>query len=187
MFKLMDEIWRIAKPEEDEEFEEIEAPAPRTVERERRASSWERSTERDNEFGKITSTPRQSSSRSKERDSRESRESKERDNIVNITTTTNTKVLIAEPKEFNDEVMAIADQLRDRNTIFLNLEATDENISIRILDFMAGVTYAVGGNVTQAAKHTYIITPYTVTLMDPIVSGLQEKGIFSRSDPNFMK
>jgi cell division inhibitor SepF len=69
-----------------------------------------------------------------------------------------TKLLLVHPDRF--EVAAdIADRIRERNAIVLNLESTPKDTVRRILDFLSGVTYALGGKVKRVAGNTYIITP----------------------------
>ena len=53
----------------------------------------------------------------------------------------------------------IADRIRERNAIVLNLENTQKDTTRRILDFLSGVTYALGGKVKRVSGNTFIITP----------------------------
>ena len=53
----------------------------------------------------------------------------------------------------------IADRIRERNAIVLNLENTEKDTTRRILDFLSGVTYALGGTVKRVSGNTFIITP----------------------------
>ena len=53
----------------------------------------------------------------------------------------------------------IADRIRERNAIVLNLENTQKDTTRRILDFLSGVTYALGGTVKRVSGNTFIITP----------------------------
>lgn len=69
-----------------------------------------------------------------------------------------TRLLLVRPDRF--EVAAdIADRIRERNAIVLNLEATEKTTTRRILDFLSGVTYALGGTVKRVSGNTFIITP----------------------------
>ena len=68
------------------------------------------------------------------------------------------RLLLVRPERF--EVAAdIADRVRERNAIVLNLENTPKDTTRRILDFLAGVAYALGGMVKRVSDNTYIITP----------------------------
>lgn len=169
MMKIFEEFWRIAQPDdEDDDYEEFESVAPRNVERpERRTTTRERNLDAETDF-----TPRAT---------RKRENSKDRNSIVELQTSTLQKVVVMEPKEYSEEVKTIADFLCDKHTIFLNLEQTDEDVSRRILDFISGVAYANDGNVRRIATATYVITPFTVTLLDSLMDGLEEKGIFYKS------
>lgn len=74
------------------------------------------------------------------------------------TASSQAKLLLVRPDRF--EVAAdIADRIQERNAIVLNLEGAPKETSRRILDFLSGVTYALGGKVKKVAGNTYIITP----------------------------
>jgi len=80
------------------------------------------------------------------------------------------KLLLVRPDRF--EVAAdIADRIRERNAIVLNLEDTEKNITRRMLDFLSGVTYALNGKIKKVSGNTYIITPAG---MDFMSEGIEE-------------
>ena len=68
------------------------------------------------------------------------------------------RLLLVRPDRF--ELAAdIADRIRERNAIVLNLENTQKDTTRRILDFLSGVTYALGGTVKRVSGNTFILTP----------------------------
>ena len=68
------------------------------------------------------------------------------------------RLLLVRPDRF--ELAAdIADRIRERSAIVLNLENTEKDTTRRILDFLSGVTYALGGSVKRISGNTFIITP----------------------------
>ena len=68
------------------------------------------------------------------------------------------RLLLVRPDRF--ELAAdIADRIRERSAIVLNLENTEKDTTRRILDFLSGVTYALGGTVKRISGNTFIITP----------------------------
>jgi cell division inhibitor SepF len=65
-----------------------------------------------------------------------------------------------------------------KKTVVLNLENTTPDIKRRIIDFLAGVTYANGGSIKPVANLTYIITPYGVGFVgDELVGELESNGV----------
>ena len=65
-----------------------------------------------------------------------------------------------------DEVSTIADYLLDGCTVVLNLKLLDSAQTLRMLDFLNGVTYSNDGEIKNVAKSTYIITPHNVDVSD---------------------
>ncbi|MBP3592475.1 MAG: cell division protein SepF [Clostridia bacterium] len=73
----------------------------------------------------------------------------------------NIELKVVHPESFS-EVSDIADYLLDGCTVILNLELFDPASTLRMLDFLNGVTYSTGGDIKQVAQGTYIITPHNV-------------------------
>jgi Uncharacterized protein conserved in bacteria len=61
--------------------------------------------------------------------------------------------------ETRDEAYEIADCLLKGHSVTINLEVVNRELAIRILDFLGGVTYACGGDLTMITKTTYMVTP----------------------------
>ena len=74
------------------------------------------------------------------------------------------KMLISEPKEFG-EAVEIADNLKVHRTVCINLEKADVDTARRILDFLSGIMYALGGKVKKVSSKTYILVPADVALV----------------------
>ena len=74
------------------------------------------------------------------------------------------KVVVAAPKQF-EAASEIAEHLRDRRAVLLNLEKTDPAVARLLIDFLSGVAYAQDGKIRRVASATYIITPFNVDLM----------------------
>ena len=84
--------------------------------------------------------------------------------VVNIHATTQLKVVLVKPERF-ENASEIADHLREKRTVVLNLESTNKDIARRLLDFLSGVAYANEGKIKKVAISTYIITPYNVDIL----------------------
>ena len=97
--------------------------------------------------------------------------------VVNIHTTTQLQVVLVSPSKF-DSASEIADHLRDKRTVVLNLEQTDKNIARRLIDFLSGVAYANEGTIKKVALSTYIITPYNVEILGDLIDELENKGLY---------
>ena len=77
----------------------------------------------------------------------------------------NIELRVVRPSSF-DEVSEIADYLLDGCTVVLNMEMLDNVQTVRMLDFLNGVTYSNDGEIKNVAKSTYIITPHNVDVSE---------------------
>ncbi len=195
---LMDELRRLARPYEDEdeeydeeleeeydeEEEEEDEPAPRrTSRRETRSSRDSRPTRESRE-----SRDSRESARTYGRETRDTRESarsysydaparRPADKVVNINTTTQLQVVLVKPEKF-ENASDIADHLRDKRTVVLNLESTNKDIARRLIDFLSGVAYAQEGKIKKISAATYIITPYNVDIIGDLIDELESNGLY---------
>ena len=76
------------------------------------------------------------------------------------------------------DASAIADHLREKRTVVLNLESTNKDIARRLLDFLSGVAYANEGKIKKVAISTYIITPYNVDILGDLIDELENNGLY---------
>ena len=105
------------------------------------------------------------------------RELERRNKVVNIHTTTQLQVVLVKPERF-ENASEIADHLRDKRTVVLNLEQTDKTIARRLIDFLSGVAYANEGTIKKVALSTYIITPYNVEILGDLIDELENNGLY---------
>lgn len=100
-----------------------------------------------------------------------------RNKVVNIHATTQLKVVLVKPERF-ENASEIADHLREKRTVVLNLESTNKDIARRLIDFLSGVAYAGEGKIKKVAANTYIITPYSVDIMGDLIDELENNGLY---------
>ena len=97
--------------------------------------------------------------------------------VVNITATTQMQVVLAKPDRF-EAVSDIANQLRDKHAVVLNLEDTDTNLARRMVDFLSGCAFALDGKIKKIAVSTYLITPYNVDIVGDMIDELENSGLY---------
>ena len=111
-------------------------------------------------------------------DRREDRRSEDRHNkVVNIHATTQLKVVLVKPERV-ENASEIADHLKEKRTVVLNLESTNKDVARRLIDFLSGVAYAGEGKIKKVAANTYIITPYSVDIMGDLIDELENNGLY---------
>ena len=163
---FFDELKRLARPyedeEEDEEFDDFESVSrSERMDRtggervERRSAKLQ-----DTGAGMFSPEPERRSNK-----------------VVNIHTTTQLQVVLVKPERF-DNASEIADHLREKRTVVLNLESTNKDIARRLLDFLSGVAYANEGKIKKVAISTYIITPYNVDILGDLIDELENNGLY---------
>lgn len=70
----------------------------------------------------------------------------------------NSKVMLKELHSY-DEVQGIADELRGHRAVVINLQLISRYEAIRIIDFLSGSVYALGGDIQKLGPHTFLCTP----------------------------
>ena len=100
-----------------------------------------------------------------------------RNKVVNIHATTQLKVVLVKPERF-ENASEIADHLKEKRTVVLNLESTNKDIARRLVDFLSGVAYAGEGKIKKIAANTYIITPYHVDIEGDLIDELENNGLY---------
>ena len=162
---FIDEIRRLARPYEDEEDEEeyddFEPPVASSRSERKEGSSRELSRDTREATGAVYSDP----------------EPRRSNKVVNIHTTTQLQVVLVKPDRF-ENAAEIADHLREKRTVVLNLEQTNKDIARRLLDFLSGVAYANEGKIKKVAISTYIITPYNVDILGDLIDELENNGLY---------
>ena len=127
----------------------------------------------DEELDDFEETPR----REPAFDDRKARVEDRRNKVVNIHATTQLKVVLVKPERF-ENASEIADNLKDKRTVVLNLESTNKDVARRLIDFLSGVAYAGEGKIKKVAANTYIITPYSVDIMGDLIDELENSGLY---------
>lgn len=75
-------------------------------------------------------------------------------------------VIITYPKTFTD-VQSIIDSLRSRQAIIVDLTKINDSTSQRILDYLSGAIYALGGSQQRIADNMFLFTPDGVSIQGP--------------------
>lgn len=98
--------------------------------------------------------------------------------VVNLHNTVNMKVVIVEPKTY-DEVTLIADHLKQKKAVIANLEnMEDPKVKKAIFDFMNGAVYVLEGEIQRVSKGIYILAPNNVNIDSSIKKELESKTLF---------
>lgn len=84
--------------------------------------------------------------------------------VVSLQSATQMKVVVVQLSTFED-AKDIADHLKTKKPIVINLENLDQDVSRRVVDFLSGVVYGVDGSIQKVANGIFLIAPATVGIM----------------------
>ena len=73
------------------------------------------------------------------------------------------KMVLVEPRAYS-ESQTIADHLKGRNSVVVNLKRVTNDQAKRIVDFLSGTLYAIGGDMQKLGNGIYLCTPKNVTV-----------------------
>ncbi|MDX9871199.1 MAG: cell division protein SepF [Clostridia bacterium] len=88
------------------------------------------------------------------------------------------RVVLVEPVVF-DDCQQISDSLKSRRTVIINLENMDMVTARRIIDFVGGTAYALGGTLQKIGAGIIIAVPNNVDISGDLASMSQPKDILS--------
>ena len=98
--------------------------------------------------------------------------------IVNLHTSSQMKVVIVEPKKY-DEVTTIADHLKQKRAVIVNLEGmNDQATRNSIFQFMNGAVYVLDGDIQKVSKAIFILAPNNVNIDASLKKELESKTLF---------
>ncbi len=74
---------------------------------------------------------------------------------------TGSKMILLEPRAFS-ECVQIADYLKNRNTVVVNLKRVTSSQAKRIIDFLSGCIYSIAGKMEKIGIGIYLCTPNNI-------------------------
>lgn len=93
------------------------------------------------------------------------------------------KMILLEPRAYS-ESQQIADHLKMRNTVVVNLKRVTSDQAKRIVDFLAGTIYAIGGDLQKIGGGIFLCTPNNINVQGKITEETQGKDIHDNDDIN---
>lgn len=114
--------------------------------------------------------------------SQQSKPRKNRGQVVSLHAQRQVRVVVMEPTSF-DNVQAIADNLKNRRPVIINLEHAEPDLAKRVVDFVMGATYALNGSIQKVGKGIFLSVPSNIEIDGDLGEQLSEKGIFAWLKP----
>ncbi|MGW7795019.1 cell division protein SepF [Staphylococcus xylosus] len=82
------------------------------------------------------------------------------------------KMCLFEPRVFSD-TQDIADELKNRRATLVNLQRIDKVSAKRIIDFLSGTVYAIGGDIQRVGSDIFLCTPDNVEVAGSITDQIE--------------
>lgn len=98
--------------------------------------------------------------------------------VVNIHTAASAKIMITKPTEYED-ALEICDAVKSRKVVVINTTSLDTKTAQRLLDFIAGSSYSLEGDIQEVEKGVYVVSPSTVQVTNELKNELSNKGLFN--------
>lgn len=94
-----------------------------------------------------------------------------------------TRMILIEPRAYS-ESQQIVDHLKNRNTVVVNLKRVTSDQAKRIVDFLSGTIYAIGGDLQKIGGGIFLCTPNNVNVQGKITDETEGKDIHDNTDIN---
>ncbi|EST52792.1 cell division protein SepF [Brevibacillus panacihumi W25] len=83
------------------------------------------------------------------------------------------RLILCEPRHYSD-AQDIADNLRHRRPVVVNLHRVEKEQAKRIIDFLSGTVYALNGDIQKVGDTIFVCTPDHVDIQGTISSVIEE-------------
>ena len=90
------------------------------------------------------------------------------------------KMMLLEPRAYS-ESQQIADYLKNRSAVVVNLKRVTPDQAKRIVDFLSGTIYAIGGDLQKLGGGIFLCTPNNVNVEGKISDEVSSKRTSSKS------
>ncbi|WP_416144984.1 cell division protein SepF [Planococcus koreensis] len=83
-------------------------------------------------------------------------------NLVSLQSASkSSKMILAEPRVYA-EAQDIAENLKNKRAVVVNLQRIEKDQGLRIIDFLSGTVYALGGDIQRIGTDIFLCVPDTV-------------------------
>jgi cell division inhibitor SepF len=99
----------------------------------------------------------------------------QKNNIVSLQSVQkSSKMVLVEPRVYA-EAQDIADQLKNRRAVVVNLQRIEKDQAKRIVDFLSGTVYAIGGDIQKVGTDIFLCTPDNIEISGNISQMMQDQ------------
>lgn len=92
-------------------------------------------------------------------------------NIISLHSQKNVRMVLHEPRSY-EETQEIADHLRSRRPVIVNLQRLSSDSARRVVDFLSGCVYALNGDIKKVGASIFLCTPENVDIQGAITEAI---------------
>lgn len=103
-----------------------------------------------------------------------------------VATDSENKMILLEPRAYS-ESQQIADYLKNRSAVVVNLKRVTPDQAKRIVDFLSGTLYAIGGDLQKLGGGIFLCTPNNINVEGKISDENAPKATKSKKQQMMMR
>jgi len=100
-----------------------------------------------------------------------------RGTVVSLHTQKHLRLVLSEPERYDDSQI-IADHLRSRRPVVVNLHRLSHEQAVRVIDFLSGTVYAIAGSMQKIGSNIFLCAPDNIDVQGTISDLLAKEGKF---------
>lgn len=85
--------------------------------------------------------------------------------VMPMNSTSTSKMIISHPQSF-DAIKEIADNIKEKRSVIVNLESVSYEDGRRIIDFLSGTAHALDGTIQKVSKLIFLVAPRDIEVED---------------------
>jgi len=85
------------------------------------------------------------------------------------------KMILFQPMSYGD-TETIVDNVRANKPVVINVEQLDVEVSQRVLDYVTGAAYALGGTIRRVSRGIFLVVPNNVDISGNLADNMRGKG-----------
>lgn len=105
-------------------------------------------------------------------------QSRRKGQVLSLHAQRQVRVVVLEPRVFED-VQGIAEHLKNRRPVIVNLEQADGELARRVVDFVSGATYGLNGSMQKVGNGIFLFVPSNIDIATELKEHFKEEDLFS--------
>lgn len=101
-----------------------------------------------------------------------------KNNLLSLPSQRSVKMALVKPQSYN-EVESIAEHIKERRPVIVNLEEVEKEVAQRIVDFLSGCVFSLEGVVQKVSQGIFFFATNNIDVINQIMEEEKEKSFFN--------